>query len=144
MELDRSRREDCAERHARGFNCAQAVACSYADVLGVSEATLFAATEGLGLGMGGMAGTCGALSGACVVAGLLQSTGDPSNPTSKGRTYRLARQLVARFEELSGATRCRDLKGVDTGCVICSCPDCVANASQALEELAFELRPAES
>lgn len=132
-----SRREACAERHARGFNCAQAVACSYADLVDMPEETLFGVTEGLGLGMGGMEGTCGALSGACIIAGLTQSTRDPQDPTSKARSYRLARAVVERFQELSGATRCRDLKGVDTGCVLCSCPACIDNASKALEEIVF-------
>lgn len=71
-----SRVSDCAARHARGFNCAQAIACTYADLVGADEKTMFAATEGLGLGMGGMQGTCGALSGACVICGLANSCAD--------------------------------------------------------------------
>ena len=46
-----SRVSDCAARHTRGFNCAQAIACTYADLVGADEKTMFAATEGLGLGM---------------------------------------------------------------------------------------------
>ncbi len=126
------------ERHNRGFNCAQAVACTYADLVGVDEKTAFRATEGLGLGMGNMAGTCGALSGACVIAGFANSGGDLEAPTTKGATYKLSRKLVDRFEEMSGATRCRDLKGVDTGCVLCTCPQCIENACKALEEVVFK------
>ena len=39
-----SRVSDCAARHARGFNCAQAIACTYADLVGADEQTMFAAT----------------------------------------------------------------------------------------------------
>ena len=46
--------------HDRGFNCAQAVACAYCDKAGIDEKTMFQLTEGFGLGMGGMKGTCGA------------------------------------------------------------------------------------
>ena len=40
-------------RHDKGYNCAQSVACTYADLVGLDEATMFKVTEGLGKGMGG-------------------------------------------------------------------------------------------
>ena len=57
--------------HDRGFNCAQAVACAYCDKAGIDEKTMFQLTEGFGLGMGGMKGTCGAVSGAVLLAGRI-------------------------------------------------------------------------
>ena len=132
-----SRISDCAALHDKGYNCAQAVACAYADLVGTDKQTMFAATEALGLGMGGMEGTCGALSGACVVCGLAKSGADLENPTTKGATYKVSRELVSRFAELSGATRCRDLKGIDTGTVLCSCPQCIENAARILEDVVF-------
>ncbi len=132
-----SRISDCAALHDKGYNCAQAVACAYADLVGADKKVLFAATEGLGLGMGGMEGTCGALSGACIVCGLAKSGADLENPTTKGATYKVSRELVSRFAELSGATRCRDLKGIDTGEVLCSCPQCIENAARVLENVVF-------
>ena len=132
-----SRISDCAALHDKGYNCAQAVTCAYADLVGADKQTMFAATEALGLGMGGMEGTCGALSGACVVCGLAKSGADLENPTTKGATYKVSRELVSRFAELSGATRCRDLKGIDTGTVLCSCPQCIENAARILEDVVF-------
>ena len=132
-----SRISDCAALHAKGYNCAQAIACAYADLVGADKQILFAATEGLGLGMGGMEGTCGALNGACVICGLAKSGADLENPTTKGATYKVSRELVSRFNEECGATRCRDLKGVDTGEVLCSCPKCIENAARILEEVVF-------
>jgi C_GCAxxG_C_C family probable redox protein len=132
-----SRISDCAALHEKGYNCAQAIACAYADLVGADKQTLFAATEGLGLGMGGMEGTCGALNGACVICGLAKSGADLENPTTKGATYKVSRELVSRFNEVCGATRCRDLKGVDTGEVLCSCPKCIENAARILEEVVF-------
>lgn len=124
-------------RHRRGYNCAQAVACTYADLVGVDEPTLFRMTEGLGLGMGGMEGTCGALSGACVLAGLVSSGGDLQDPSTKGATYALSRTLVNAFLARNGATRCEDLKGVETGAVLRSCPLCIADAAGFVEEFLF-------
>ena len=54
-----TKQEKAIELHDRGCNCAQAVACAFAEEIGVPEETLFAAAEGFGLGMGGMEATCG-------------------------------------------------------------------------------------
>ena len=136
-----SRVADCAALHAKGYNCAQAVACAYADLVGADKQALFAATEGLGLGMGCMEGTCGALSGGLYANGdeteNLNISMDTSRKTPKGATYKVSRQIVEQFAEACGATRCRDLKGIDTGEVLCSCPQCIENAARILENVAF-------
>ena len=36
---------------------------------------------------------------------------------------------------VSGAVVCRELKGLDTGTVLCSCDDCVRNAVEAWQEV---------
>ena len=41
-------------KHKKGYNCAQTIACTYCDLVGVDEETMFKLTEALGLGMGGM------------------------------------------------------------------------------------------
>lgn len=79
-----TRVDKVAEKHKSGYNCAQAVACAYCDLVGIDEETMFRMTEGLGLGMGGMEGTCGAISAAAVLAGLKISTADLEKPNSKG------------------------------------------------------------
>ena len=55
-----TRVEIAAKKHKKGYNCAQAVACTYCDLVGVDEEMMFKAVEALGLGMGCMEGTCGA------------------------------------------------------------------------------------
>ena len=110
-----SRIKDTIVRHDKGFNCAQAVACTYCDLLGYKEEDIFRMTEGFGLGMGCMAGTCGALSGAVLLAGLKNSDGQINAPKTKGKTYKLSRQLLERFQERCGSTICAELKGVTTG-----------------------------
>ena len=85
--------------HDRGFNCAQAVACAYCDKAGIDEKTMFQLTEGFGLGMGGMKGTCGAVSGAVLLAGMKNSTGNVEHPDSKVATYKLSLDIVNEFQE---------------------------------------------
>lgn len=91
--------------------------------------------EGFGLGMGGMENTCGALSGAIMLAGLKNSDGDLDHPKTKAGTYRISRELTEAFKEKTGALVCRDLKGIDTGKVLCSCPKCIDSAVQIVEEI---------
>lgn len=132
-----SRVNETIMRHDKGFNCAQSVACTYCDLVGMSEEDAFRAMEGFGLGMGCMEGTCGAVSGAVMLAGLKGSSVNLEKPDSKGRTYKKAAEIIRRFKETAGATACRDLKGVDTGKVLLSCPDCIKTAAALAEEILF-------
>ena len=102
-----------------GCNCAQAVVLSYADKLSLEEETLKKLAAGYGGGMGCMEGTCGALVGAVMAAGML---------TDGQGTGRYAREILLGFRERCGATICKDLKGVETGKVLCPCTECVRNA----------------
>ena len=107
-----TRVDKVAEKHKSGYNCAQAVACAYCDQVGIDEETMFRMTEGLGLGMGGMEGTCGAVTAACVIAGAKNSTVEMGGPGSKGATYKISKEIVRRFKEESGSVICKELKGV--------------------------------
>ena len=100
-------------------NCAQAVVLSYADKLPLEDETLKKLAAGYGGGMGCMEGTCGALVGAVMVAGML---------TDGQGTGCYAREILLGFRERCGATICKDLKGVETGKVLCPCTECVRNA----------------
>lgn len=133
----KTRVEETIGRHDKGYNCAQAVACTYCDLVGVDEETMFKMTEALGLGMGGMEGTCGAITGACVLAGMKNSTGNLEKPNSKGASYKLSRQIVEEFKNQNGATQCRELKGVDTGKVLRACSDCIRDAARIAESVLF-------
>ena len=52
------------------YNCAQAVACTYADIAHLDEETVYNTAAAFGAGMGCMEGTCGAIIGAGIVLGL--------------------------------------------------------------------------
>lgn len=123
------------DMHNRKYNCCQSVACAFADELGVDMQTLFKAGEGFGFGMGGMQGICGALSGACIVAGFYSSDGDLEDPKTKKHTTALALEMSKRFQEKTGALICRDLKGADTGVVLCTCPNCIKAGVEVVQEV---------
>lgn len=133
-----SRVMEAKARHDRGFNCCQAVACTYCDLFGMDEETAFKACEAFGAGMGGMEGTCGAVSGAVFLAGLKNSCGDLEMPVSKGKTYQLSRAITAKFREKNGSLVCRELKGIETGTPLRSCEGCILDAAALVEELLLD------
>ena len=118
-------RQDHAADLKREMNCCQAVVRAFADTLALDEATLMSIGSGFGSGMGTMEGTCGALVGAIMVVGLR---------TNGSGTISLSRKMLPRFKELCGATICRDLKGIETGKVLCTCDNCVRHAVLAADE----------
>ncbi len=130
-----TRIEQTIERRNKGYNCAQAVACTYCDLFGIDENTMLRITEAFGVGMGNMEGTCGAISGACVILGLLNSSGDSENVSSKGATGKLARQVMEQFKARNSSVICKELKGVTTGKMLRSCPDCIRDAAEFLENI---------
>lgn len=134
----KTRVEETIERHDKGYNCAQAVACTYCDLVGMDEKTMFQVTEAFGLGGGCMEGTCGALAGACTLAGMKNSTGCLEKPNSKASSYKLSREMMTRFKAMNGSVICKDLKGAETGRVLRSCPDCIRDAAKLAEEMLFD------
>ena len=113
-------------KHA-GCNCCQAVLCAFADESGLSESQLRQLGAGFGVGMGCMEATCGALIGAQIILGIKTYSGKPILSTAK--------QLYQMFVQKCGASICKDLKGRDTGIVMCECDDCVRNAVGLLEDI---------
>lgn len=132
-----TRVEETMKKHDIGYNCAQAVACTYCDLAGVDEELMFKMTEALGAGMGGMEGTCGAVSGACVLAGMMASTGNLEKPNSKAASYKLSREILKQFKEKNGSVICKELKGVGTGTVLRACNDCIKDAAAIAESVLF-------
>lgn len=132
-----SRVEKAMENHKKGYNCAQSVACAFSDVLNMSEDDIFRIMEGFGAGMGGMECTCGAVSGAVALTGLINSLGCAS-PTTKGRTYKNAKQITEQFKEMNGSVICSELKGLATKQPLRSCDGCIADAVEIAEKLLFE------
>lgn len=119
-------RQEYAAQQKREMNCCQAVLVAFADRLGKSKDELMRLGSGFGSGMGTMEGTCGALVGAIMVSSML---------SPQGEAMKNSRAIMPRFKELcGGATICRDLKGIGTGKVLCSCENCVRNAVIAADE----------
>lgn len=122
-------RKHLAAERKKTCNCAQAVIATYADIAGITQEQAMALGNAFGSGMGNMEGTCGALTGAAIIVGL--ATGD------KLRSRKVMSSIMTKFQERNGATQCKLLKGMGTGKVLRSCEDCVADASELLENELF-------
>lgn len=107
-------------------NCAQSVLLAYQDKLGKSTEELRALGDAFGTGMGGMDATCGALTGAAIVVSLLNHSDKPSKM--------IMNDILHEFQDQAGATLCRDLKGRDTGKVLCPCDECIRIAAREVEK----------
>ncbi len=126
--------EKALEYHKKGYNCSQAVACTFCDKMNLEEEIVFKVMEGFGFGVSDSFGTCGAVTGMAAVVGMNMSSGNLEKPDSKQKTYAKIRELNAKFREKNGSTICRDLKGMDTGKVLRSCDGCIKDAVRILAE----------
>ena len=106
-------------------NCCQAVLCAFADEVGMTEDELKRIGAAFGVGMGCLESTCGALIGAQMLMGMKKYQGRPMLRDAAG--------VLRQFESICKATICKDLKGKDTGVVLCECDDCVRNAVEIME-----------
>lgn len=124
--------EIAVSKYKKGYNCCQAVACTFAEELGMDESELYRVCEGFGGGMGSGLGVCGAMSGAAVVAGLLNSDGNIEHAgQTKAKSTRAAAQMQMEFVDRAGALACKEIKmGQKT-----SCAKCIAIATEAVEKM---------
>lgn len=126
-----------AQKHKSGYNCCQAVVCTYVDLLGIDEMTAFRVAEGFGLGIAGTHNTCGAVCAMVLACSLKTSDGALEKPKSKFITYDLSKQMIQRFEEMHTTSICSDLKGLKTKKCIRSCRGCVMDCARIIEEMLF-------
>ena len=126
-----TREEIAVDKHKQGYNCAQAVLCTFADKTNLSEDELFRLSEAFGGGMGGTQGVCGAVSAMVFLAGLERSAGIDSLPqTNKMESYTLGREMMEAFEVKNQSIICSKLKGER----LRSCDGCIEDAVRILEE----------
>jgi C_GCAxxG_C_C family probable redox protein len=145
--MKESRVEEVAKTHGEGFSCAQALLAVYGPKLGVDRETALRIAGGFGGGMGRMAGTCGAVTGAYMVIGLVHGMTKKGDLQQKERSYEYIRKFADKFKGRNGTLVCRELMGVDVSTpegfaeskekniARTVCPKFVRDAAEILEEL---------
>ena len=129
-----NRSEKAVELHHKGYNCSQAVVCAYADLFGLDEKTAFIVSESFGAGMGGMQSTCGAVSGMLILNGAKNSGGELLEKPTKAATYKVAKELTAKFEEMNTSSICKVIKGLTGGSVLRTCDGCIEDACRIIAD----------
>lgn len=131
--MENSRCEKAVEKKHNGYNCAQAVACSFCEEFGVDQETMFKISEGFGFGMG-MMDMCGAVTGMMMVIGMDNSIGNLENgKATKADTYKKTKEFAEKFRQKNGTYYCRDLKGVFGKGKVVPCSQCIADAVELTE-----------
>ena len=111
-----TRADDATACFNRGFNCAQSVLSSFCERYGMSKEEAFKVSCAFGAGMGRMAGTCGAVTGALMALGLKYGKYEEGDEAAKEKTYALTQEFARRFRERNGSIICRELlQGIDMG-----------------------------
>jgi C_GCAxxG_C_C family probable redox protein len=97
----------------QGFSCSQAVLAAYGDDFGLDREVALRVAAGFGGGMGRMAQTCGAVTGAYMLIGMKYGNVDAKERRAKEKTYELVREFAGRFTGHHGSLLCRELLGCD-------------------------------
>ena len=141
------RSEQAKEHFLSGYNCAQSVVLSFADDLKYSKELALKISAGFGGGMGKQQETCGAVTGAIMVLGLLKGEGVNNNDELKSEAYSSVKELSREFTAVYKTTSCKELIGCDLNTPEGSakfkeeklmenvCAGCVAKAVQIVESI---------
>lgn len=134
------RSEKAMQTYMKNYNCAQAVFCAYADILGLDAEQAFRISEGFGGGMGLLQETCGALTSIFMVIGSLSSDGLLENGKTKMDTYKKIQEAAKLYKNTYGSICCKELlHGAKPKHP--ECAEKITTATQIMEKMILELKP---
>ena len=107
--------EQAATCFQEGFSCSQAVLATFAPQFGMDRDLALKVSGAFGAGMGRMGETCGAVTGAFMVIGLLHGRTKAKDQETKEKAYALVAKLADQFRQRNGSLACRELLGCDPG-----------------------------
>lgn len=108
----KSRVETAVDNFMAGYNCAQSVFITYADLFGMDRETALRISCPMGGGMGRMREVCGTVSSMSLLGGLKIGNTEADNQDAKTACYELTRQMADAFKEINGTIICLDLLGI--------------------------------
>ena len=143
------RAEKARQYFKDGYNCSQAVVLAFCDEFDIDEKTALAIASSFGGGVGRLREVCGAISGACIVAGLKNGYTSPKAKEEKADHYALIQKIAKEFEERNGSIICRVLTGLERGTHVPDdrtkeyykkrpCDSLVYDVAEILEKLLFK------
>lgn len=130
-----------------GFSCSQALLSTYGAQFGLNREMALKVSGAFGGGMGRMAETCGAVTGASMVIGLKYGKTRVEDEQTKEKAYSLVKEFVDKFKSRNGSIICRELLGCDISTprgmalakenklVATLCPKFVQDAAEIIEQI---------
>ncbi len=109
--MERSRHAE--ELFLEGKNCAQSVLLSFSKDYAYSKELALKISAGFGGGMGRTQGTCGAVTGAIMVLGMMKGEKASDNNELKSGTYSSVKEFVKKFTDEFKTSSCSELTGCD-------------------------------
>lgn len=107
--LDAEEKRELAIKYFKdGYNCAQAVALSFSDIVNIPKDQLLKIASPFGGGMSRLRETCGAVSGMLILAGLLYGYDSPDDD-AKTELYKKIQRIAYQFEIDNNSLICRKL-----------------------------------
>jgi len=139
--------KDAIASFRSGYNCAQAVLTTFTDDFKIDKKTALLISSGFGAGMGRLQETCGAVTGAFMVAGIYNCQKYTNNVEKKDKMYAMIQNINKMFVDIHGTSLCRELLNCDLKTeegqkfvhennlheVVCE--KCISSAINILEEL---------
>ena len=95
-----------------GYNCAQAVFCTFASCLGVEQGLARKMSLALGGGMCRSREVCGTVNGMLLALGCLEGSETSLSKEIKDSVYAHGQELMNRFKKEHGSIECRELLGL--------------------------------
>ena len=108
-----TRKEQAIANFKAGYNCAQAVFLTFCDLTGFDQKTALHIAAPFGGGFGRQREVCGAVSGMCMVLGILYGYDDATDTTVKAAHYKAVQEICGEFRNRVGSIICRDLLDED-------------------------------
>ena len=130
-----------------GFSCSQALLSTYGAQFGLNREMALKVSGAFGGGMGRMAETCGAVTGAFMVIGLKYGKTRVEDEQTKEKAYSLVKEFVDKFKSRNGSIICRELLGCDISTpkgmtlakekklIATLCPKFVQDAAEIIEQI---------
>ena len=142
--MNGSMAEEAVNTFQSGLLCSQSILLTYGLKYGIDEDTALRLSRAFGSGMGRTCQTCGAVTGAYMVLGLINT--DDNEKMAKEATYALIQKFDQRFKALHGDVNCEKILGCNLGNpegqdwfkknnLISKCHSAVRDAAVILEDL---------
>jgi C_GCAxxG_C_C family probable redox protein len=142
-----SKAKEAHKQFEKGFSCAPSVLSTYSEQFGLGKELALKIACGFAGGIAGTGKTCGAVTGAVMVIGLMHGQADVADQESAQKTRRVVKDFIDRFRALHGSVECKELIGFDldtpgglqsareSGVFRNRCPVFVCDAVDILEDI---------